>query len=153
MNETNQLSDMLNKCLENTSSDLGVSASYLASQAITKLDPEQKAPYVVQWGCVLQLRQIARGILRKEYEPVNDAGEPQAEMFEKLQQRYPVARGEEEKKEGEYMPRLLLTLEERQMISEKLRKASKALAIHANALDAETAELIAQGFFDDQHKG
>lgn len=144
MKDSDKLCELVSKCLENTSSELGVSATYLAACAIKEIDPDNKSPHLVQWGCVLQLRQFARQILRKEYEPENEGISSQQEMFEQLQERYPVNRGEKE-----YMPRIKMTLEERRETADRFRRISESYAAHANALDAETDELQSQGFFDE----
>ncbi len=150
MPNTNDLLENIHSCLLSSQSETFISATYLASCVMKKIDPDSIAPELVSWGCVLELRQLSRQVLRKEYEPKNEDN-GQIEIFEKLQERYPVKRhigiGDEKSIESGYISRMDMTREERREAAEKFRRISNAYAEHADALNQETDALEAQGAF------
>lgn len=91
---TNRLMDVLRECLDVVDSEIEVQPALLASCAIKIIDPDGLSPALMQWAANLELRQLARGLLRINYDPIADEN-PQAEMFEGLQKRYPTKRNEE----------------------------------------------------------
>ncbi len=140
MPNTNDLLENIYSCLLSSQSETFISDTYLASCVMEK----------ISWGCVLELRQLSRQVLRKEYEPKNEDN-GQIEIFEKLQERYPVKRhigiGDEKSIESGYISRMDMTREERREAAEKFRRISNAYAEHADALNQETDALEAQGAF------
>jgi hypothetical protein len=92
------------------------------------------------------LRQLARSICRKPGGQGDDADEVTQPLFEdQLQPRYPAIREGEEA----YVLRANLTLAERRANSARLRLEAASKARHADALDAETEQLLADGYFKD----
>ena len=139
---TNQLEQVLRECLGNIQDEIEVSPALLAHCAVKILDPDGNSPALVEWGCNLQLRQLSRQILRREYDPVDRAVDQQ-ELFAGLQQRYPVERGGEHV----YVPRMAQTLEERRKNEDRMYKSADGLISHADKHKAETDMLEATGFF------
>jgi len=144
MTNTDDLIVALQKHLIAFKADTPISAEWLASSALKDLDPEDEAPTLVSFGCNLQLRQMARDLLRKTYDPIA-AESPQSEMFEKLQDRYPGFG----RNKGKYIPRHLMTLEDRQGNIDRMTREVKAKLEHRDALQAETDELIKAGAFSE----
>ena len=140
-NQGDKLNEILRECLEQTKSDLGVSAAYLAHCAMKKIDEESSSPMLVSWAANMELRQMARGLLRREYEPSGPVEAAQVEMFEKLQQRYPV------KGEDCYMPLHALTEEQLIENEDRIRQTGEAFLKHADALRAYREEKISAGGF------
>lgn len=142
---TNQLEQVLRACLEDMEDEIEVSPALLAHCAVKILDPDGNSPALVEWGCNLQLRQLSRQILRREYDPVDRAIDNQTELFAGLQQRYPVERNGEHV----YVPRMAQTLEERRKNEDRMYKSADGLISHADKHKAETDMLVATGFFAD----
>lgn len=80
-----------------------VSPEIISDAVIRGIDPDDDAPTLVRWGCILELRQIARGVLRRTYD-----GEPgQDGLFDDdLPEKMP---GYGDHK-GLYVPRSQMTL-------------------------------------------
>jgi len=148
MNETHQLQNLLRNALVSYSADMPVSAESLSATVIDEIDPQHAAPVLVRWGCVLELRQLARPMLRREYE---EKDERQQEMFDALQDRYPGAG----KNKGSYIPRHMMTAKDYMANIERLRNEARAKLKHADALEAEYLEKVSSGTLsedDDQEE-
>ena len=139
---TDQLMQMLRTVYEERSSDSEVDPAVLASDVIFQLDPDRKSPLLVQWGCVLELRQLGRSICREQ--TTSSKAAKQQTLFGDLQPRYPAMRN----KRDVYVLREDLTFEERKRVIESLRNEAKAKWDHADALEAETEFLASNGWFD-----
>ena len=142
---SNQVDQLIRESIARFDSDADISPSDIAKDVISKMDPDNVGPELVRYSANLHVRQISRGILRREFDPVSPDN-PQSEMFERLQDRYPCSRGDD----SVYVKRLRMTKKERNAISSGLRKEVAAKQSHANAMDAETADLDSQGFFDGE---
>lgn len=115
----------------------------LAQKAYRKIDTKKKAPPLAQWLAQLELRQMARLICRRHIDGYEESIDQGALFDGQLQPRYPATRNGEET----YVKREFLALEERLNNVARLRKESIAKARHADALEAETDRLKAQGYF------
>lgn len=141
---TKQLEDTLRQCLEIVYNEVAISPAMLASCAINKLDSDNVSPILVQWGCNLELRQMARAMLRREFDPLIDKNDDhQPELFTGLQAKYPCKRNGE----NVYVDRMRLTKEERLFNIERMSREIDAKTQHRDALQAETDELDVNGFF------
>src|SRR5271157_1947316 len=126
--------------------EITISPAQLARIVYDALDPKAHSPLDVQFLCILQLRQMARQICAKR----NDEEENQANqgtLFEmQLQPRYPA------KRDGEdvYVVRSMLTLQERRIIIARLELEASAKMRHAQALKAETDELLKRGVLHEE---
>lgn len=120
--------------------------AYIAAIAYSKMDKTKRAPTLVKYAARLQLRQMATTLCRKVHEKVEATLESAQQEIWDLQANYPVTRS------GEliFIARMDMTLEDRQANISRLRKESAAKARHADALQAETDKLVAQGYFEKQ---
>ena len=115
-----------------------VSPAWVATQAMTILEFPRSLHRLGYVGCHLELRQIARGKLRKRFDPTAvadaDADEIDDLFPEPLQERYPAAR----KKGEEPVYRLLheLTDDDVAYNLRRMRSAASALDKHADRLQA-----------------
>jgi len=91
---TDKLMDVLRECYDAINSEIETQPALLASCAMKKMDSESTSPVLVAWAANLELRQLARSLLRKHCDPT-DPENPQAEMFDGLQDRYPTKRNGE----------------------------------------------------------
>src|SRR5260370_32184975 len=94
------LRDMVQGIINGRKSEERVSPSWIATEAMTKLDAAdlQQSKPLVYLAAHLQLRQIARQACRKQfYDEEDDALDPaQQELFPGLQQRHPAAHSAQE---------------------------------------------------------
>lgn len=65
--EAARLREILSAVYERRKDEARVSPSWLATEAMTELDPDREAPPLVYLGCHLELRQIAREFCRKRF--------------------------------------------------------------------------------------
>jgi hypothetical protein len=93
---------------------------------------------LVYAGCNLQLRQIARGQLRRRFEPEDDGGD-EHDLFPGLQQRYPTARSARAE-DPEYVLLEHLTPTDIGYNVARLRSEARAKMAHADALEAYGGE-------------
>ena len=142
--QTNRLYEAVSICIEKVSGEVEISPEMVAMCALKELDPDQSAPILVTWGCNLELRQIARQVLRKTFDPLEREDHiDQGSLFEGLQAKYPC------KRDGEdvYVDRMVLTKNERDFNIRRLRSEGLSKLEHADALQIETEELDGKGFF------
>lgn len=128
---TERLMDVLRECLDVVNSEIEVQPALLASCAIKIIDPQGLSPTLMGWAANLELRQLARGLLRNKYDPIAEDN-PQTEMFEGLQERYPT------KRNGEPTYVLLDELEDDE-IEENLARMAREITAkqkHYDALEA-----------------
>lgn len=148
---TSKLNDVLSKCLETEQGEVDISPEHLAACAIRVIDEDSLSPVLVEWGCVLQLRQMSRALLRKEYDPI-DGKDGQADMFGGLQPRYPVEKSEFDGEGNKvinqvYRERMHMSESDRFRVIARLEKEAEAKQQHADALRQETEALKSEGFF------
>ena len=137
MNPSNELNRLIGYALNKYSSDMPVSAESLADVVIRKIDEDEKSPELVRFGCVLELRQMARALLRKEYrERLDDDSHPY--FFGGLQDLYPGSG----KRKGQYLPRSMMSVDDYKENAERLRKEGRAKLLHADELESEMNERI-----------
>jgi hypothetical protein len=115
-----------------------VSPSWIATQVMLDIDFARELHELGYVGCHLEVRQIARHKLRKQHDPnarVADViRDEQQEMFpETLQDRYP--RRQKTGEEPIYALRHLLTHDDVQFNTDRMRRGGRALLKHADALD------------------
>lgn len=113
-----------------------ISPHWVATEAMVLLDGERISPKLVYLGCHLQLRQIAREILRGKYAPdEEDDAWKQDELWPDLQQRYPAARSAD-KDDPEYILRDQMSEADVRYNVARLRGEAGAKLRHADALEA-----------------
>jgi len=88
-----QLKAIIERVYERRRDQISVNPSWLATEAMQEIDPEKKSPELAYRAAHLQLRQMARGLCRKQWEDdTEDSERDQHELFPDLQRRYPTAR-------------------------------------------------------------
>jgi len=121
--------------------EIEISPAMLANTVYGMMDSEKRYPMFVQWACISELRQMARGICRQHHIEQEENIEQEGLFKGMLQERYPAER----KGEDVYVMRAFLTLEERKLNIERLRSEGKAKIKHSDALQAETDHLVSVG--------
>jgi hypothetical protein len=100
------------------------------------IDSERRAPLLVHLGCNLQLRQIAREMLRGKYEPDGDSdADAQHSLWPELQKRYPTAKSARDG-DPEYVLLEHLTDADLAYNIARLRSEAQSKLRHATALEA-----------------
>ena len=64
-----QLTDLLKDIIYKERTKSVISPAWVADEAIKKIDPENKSPFLVRIAAILHLRQLARPLLRKQFDP------------------------------------------------------------------------------------
>ena len=134
MTEERKLAEVIARIIDLRRAAVSISPTWVAAEAMKELDPERAAPMLVHAGCNLHLRQIARGQLRRRFEPDDDEGD-EHDLFPGLQQRYPTARSVRAD-EPEYVLLEHLTRADIGFNVARLRSEARAKLEHADALEA-----------------
>lgn len=132
-----ELSDAINGIIANNRTAPKIFPTWVANEAMLKIDPDRVSPPAVYQGCLLYARQLARDWLRKTFERDDDseAGPAaQHELFPELQARYPTRRN----KGGEEQYVLLddMSADDVAYNVSRLRSEAEAKGKHADALEA-----------------
>jgi hypothetical protein len=135
MTEERRLAEIIQRIIELRRGEVSISPTWVAQEAMIELDPERQAPMLVYAGCTLQLRQIARGELRKKFDPDDDGRGDTHDLFPELQHRYPTARSARDA-EPEYILLEHLTSVDISYNVARLRSEAAAKMAHADALQA-----------------
>lgn len=134
--EAQALTDIIARIIETRRDETKISPSWIATQAMTELDPDHQSIPLVYLAAHLEMRQIARGLLRQWFEesdPETDESE-QHELFPGLQRRYPTVRKRGD--EPEYVRLEEMTDPDIDYNVTRLRRESMAKLHHADALVA-----------------
>lgn len=134
MTEERKLAEVVGRVIELRGDAVSISPTWVATEAMQQLDPERDAPSLVYAGCNLHLRQLARGILRKKFQPDDDDGD-EHDLFPGLQRRYPTARSARAN-DPEYVLLEHLTQVDIGFNVGRLRSEASAKLSHADALEA-----------------
>ncbi|MHC2399144.1 MULTISPECIES: hypothetical protein [Bradyrhizobium] len=137
-NEAGDLVAIVSRIIDTRRSQSRISPSWVANEAMIELDGGHIAPPLVYLGCHLELRQIARSVLRTRFDDraESDDGEPrQHELFPDLQWRYPTARSARSA-EPEYVLLDDMSDEDAAYNVARLRREGRAKLAHADALEA-----------------
>ncbi len=136
--ETQPLTAVVAKIIETRRNEKRINPSWIATEALLEIDPDKVSVPLVYLGCHLELRQIARGLLRQHFEnPSSPADDEvaQHDLFPDLQRRYPSARSKEAA-EPEYVLLDEMTDSDIWFNVGRLRKEGTAKLRHADALEA-----------------
>lgn len=121
-----------------------VSPSWIATQVMQEIAFPQSLHALGYVGCHLEIRQIARQKLRRAHDPfatVKASVSGEDDMFpETLQERYP--RQPRASEEPVYALRDMLTRADVNYNVERMRRGSRALMKHADALEAWDAARV-----------
>ena len=131
--EAQKLLEVISRLVELRGSAIRISPSWIATEAMHTIDPQNVSPPLVYLAAHLELRQLARGQLRKRFEDDEDIG--QDKLFPDLQARYPTARSQSAE-EPEYILRDQMTRADISYNVRRLRQEGNAKLRHADALEA-----------------
>jgi hypothetical protein len=135
MPEATELWDVIDRLLEIHRAKKELSATWFATEGMKLLNFTATDNRPVYWGCHMALREIARARFRGKWDPAVAVLEASDDLFpETLQERYPLKpkRGEERR----YVLLEFLPDADLWYNVARLRKASRALQRHADALEA-----------------
>src|SRR5882762_7036677 len=132
--EAQKLIELIARIIELRNRAVRISPSWVATEALSSIDPNKKSPPLVSLGCHLELRQLARGQLRKRFEN-GDEEIRQDDLFPALQPRYPTPRSQQ-LEEPEYILREEMSDADIDYNINRLRKEAEAKQLHADALAA-----------------
>lgn len=116
-----------------------ISASWVANEALMKIDPGRVSVPAIYAGCLEHAKQHARALLRKTLDPI-DKDNPQHELFTQLQPYYPAARSKGKDPEYVRLDYDCMSQDDSYHNVSRFRRTSEALSEHADAL--ETWELM-----------
>jgi len=144
-----KLSNYVNEAIEAHSGEIAISPTFIARKVVSIIDSENISLPMVTYGFNLQVRSVARSILKAAFDPFHQDGlSGQTEMFTGLCPRYPARRSSTEKdNDSTYVIRSELTLDERNVIPKRLKLSASTMLKHARAFEAETQLLIDNGYF------
>lgn len=132
INDEQKLRDILVRMYERRSGEIRISPAWIATEAMSELDPDKTAPTLVYRAAHLQLRQMARSICRKKFE--DDGEAEQHEIWPDLQTRYPAAHSTDA--EPEYVLLEHLSEADKTYNVNRLRREGRAKLDRADALEA-----------------
>lgn len=143
--ETERLYDAVRRMYDINHNQVSIGAAFLADGAMGIIG-FPKDLHAVGWvGCNFHLRQVARSFCRRNFVH-HTKDNPQADLFDGLQDRYPrkplkdSESGEE--REPEYVLRDHLTMDDRWYNFDMLMRSAHARLKHARALEEETIKLF-----------
>ena len=145
MSESAELAEAVRRAYEINRNVVAIDPEFIANGAM-EIIRFARSLHPVGWvGCNMHCRQLARAFCRRNFDPVEAAIDNltiQGEFFpDTLQDRYPRKR----QKPGEepvYVLRDHLTEEDRWEAISRMRKTSRALQRHSDALETETRQLF-----------
>ena len=138
-----QLSDEISRTvlmLSERKTDM-LDVDYIANQVQARIDAEGRSPGLVEYSSILNLKQMIRGHLRHNLNPIlraeREVEENQESLFEEiLQDYYPAKREILDQVKPVYVRRDLLSHDEVFIIATRMRLVSERLAKHSDALIA-----------------
>jgi hypothetical protein len=140
MTEEQQLAAAVQTIIDANMDAAEISPAWVATEALAAIKFPRELHRLGYAGCHLELRQIARSKLRRQFDPINQAWEASAETDEEdlfpetLQDRYP--RRPEKGQEPLYVLRVLMRRADVDYNVQRMRRAGRALLKHADALGA-----------------
>lgn len=128
-----ELYNAIAAAIERRNGEPRVSASWVANEAIIKIDPGRISVPAIYAAALEHAKQHARALLRKTFDP-REEDNPQHELFTKVQAYYPAARSKRD--DPEYVRRDYdcMSQEDVDYNASRLGAASEALAKHRDAL-------------------
>lgn len=133
--EVKKLTAIVNKVVTDRQEQSRISPTWIAAEVMSLLDPTRLSPPLVALGCNLEIRQLARAILRERFEMPPDDGEAeeQHELFPGLQKRYPLPKTS---RDAEPIYARLEDLSRIDVIFNvnRLRRVGAAMLVHAEKL-------------------
>jgi hypothetical protein len=134
VSDERRLREIVERIVSIRDSDIAISPSWVATQAMFELDPKKTSESNIYLAAHLQFRQIARKVLGAKFEAEVDADKDQHPLFPDLQRRYPLPHLKDE--EPRYKLLEYLDHDERVFNVNRLRKEASGKLAHADALEA-----------------
>lgn len=137
MSAEEELWNVTREVLDKNKAATTISPAWVATQVMWHIQFFPALHRLGYVGCHLQVRQIARELLRKHdpIEQIKDAVAGQSELFpDTLQEHYPKRRKKSE--EPVYVQREAMTDDDVAYNVDRMRKGGSALLKHADALEA-----------------
>jgi hypothetical protein len=142
--ETQKLIVIVARVVDMKRSEVRISPSWVATEAMIVIDPSKVSPPLAYLGCHLELRQIARQLLRKWFETEETDDEMvQHELFPGLQRRYPISKADSGE-EPVYVRLEDMTEADIAYNVARLEREGHAKLAHANALRAFGVERFSE---------
>jgi hypothetical protein len=135
-NEEHKAREILLSIYEERRFNKRVSPTWLATMAMTSLDPLRVSHPIEYAMAHLQFRQLARSICAGRWEKAEGDEEKQIELFSDLQTRYPTAPANRADDEPEYVLLEELTEEDFDFNIARLRSEGMAKIKHSDTLAA-----------------
>lgn len=133
--EETKARELLASIYERRRTEVRVSPSWLATEAMMRLDPS-RASHPIEYALAhLQLRQLARALCAKRWEKDDQGETEQHELWPQLQARYPVVRTSADQ-EPEYVLLEHMSGEDISFNVARLRSEAEAKLMHADAFEA-----------------
>jgi hypothetical protein len=136
MTDEEQLAQAVQTIIERHSDLVAISPAWVATAAMQVIEFPRDLHALGYAGCHLELRQMARSKLRRQFDPVtraDDAADYGEDLFpDTLQDRYP--RHPRSMCEPEYVQRARMSRDDLDYNVERMRRAGSALLRHADAL-------------------
>lgn len=149
MTEEQQLAAAVQAIIDANVEAAEISPAWVATEAMTAIKFPRELHRLGYAGCHLELRQIARSKLRRQFDPVDRAWEASGEtddedLFpETLQDRYP--QRPQKGQEPLYVLRALMRRADVDYNVQRMRRAGRALLKHADALEAWGKDRLGEG--------
>jgi hypothetical protein len=137
MSDEDELAVAVQRVIDAHAATTEISPDWIATETMLAIKFPRSLHRLGYAGCNLELRQIARGKLRHQFDPTSqaDPGADEDDLFpETLQDRYPRRR-----KRGEppsYVLRALMSRRDLDFNVARMRRVGQALLKHADALEA-----------------
>lgn len=128
-----ELNDVLRSVFESHRDRPSIHPSWLATEAMVEMEFPRELHQLGYLGCHLALRQLARALCRKVFDPKETL---ENDLFpDTLQDRYP-RRPAKDTEEPEYVLLSIISKEDAMYNVDRLRKESMSKLRHADALEA-----------------
>jgi hypothetical protein len=138
MTDEEKLAQTVQSIIEHNADLVAISPAWVATAAMQAIEFPRDLHALGYAGCHLELRQMARAKLRRQFDPVSlieDAADDGEDLFpDTLQDRYP--RRPKRGREPEYVQRTRMSHDDLVYNVGRMRLAGDALHRHANALQA-----------------
>ena len=137
MTDEEKLAQAVQAIIERHADLVAISPAWVATAAMQAIEFPRDLHELGYAGCHLELRQMARSKLRRQFDPVarsEDVADYGEDLFpDTLQDRYP--RRPRRACEPEYVQRTRMSRDDLSYNVERMRRAGSALLRHADALE------------------
>lgn len=138
MTDEEKLAQAVQDIIEHNADLVAISPAWVATAAMQVIEFPRDLHALGYAGCHLELRQMARAKLRRQFDPVSraeDVADLGEDLFpDTLQDRYP--RCPKRSREPEYVQRARMSRDDLEYNVGRMMRAGDALHRHANALQA-----------------